>query len=289
MLRRLIGDDIEVVTVPGPSVPAVNADAGQLEQVLMNLAVNARDAMPSGGHLTIAVAEELVAEPQAAVLGVEPGRYVRLSVSDNGIGMEAETLEHVFEPFFTTKEQGKGTGLGLSIVYGIVRQSGGGVDVESSPGVGSTFSVLLPATDELVGTAREPAPARTPVERGHERVLVVEDQDVVRRLTVDVLADCGYEVLEASYGGEALELCERFAEPIDLLLTDVVMPGMSGVDLAERVREARPEIPVVFMSGYSDGHSVDVPGSSFLPKPFGLDQLSQVVRQALDESRQEAA
>ena len=236
MLRRLIGEDIELVTGSSPASRPRARRPGQLEQVLMNLAVNARDAMPDGGtphdRGRRRRARRRAARGRA---GVGRAATCGCRCRDTGVGMDAETHVARLRALLHDEGPGKGTGLGLSTVYGIVREGGGGVEVESSPGVGSTFSVLLPATDELA-TAPEPAPVRTPVDRGHERVLVVEDQDVVRRLTVDVLVDCGYEVLEASDGGEALELCERFAEPIDLLLTDVVMPGMSGVDLAEQVQ-----------------------------------------------------
>jgi PAS domain S-box-containing protein len=287
MLRRLIGEDIEVVTIFGRALGRVKADPGQIEQVLVNLVVNARDAMPEGGKLTIETSNVDLDEERAAQHeALAPGRYVMLAVHDTGHGMDAETRSRLFEPFFTTKEQGKGTGLGLATVYGIVKQSGGYVIVDSEPGGGATFKVYL---QRLEAGVDEPEPlVRIDADRpsGSETVLLVEDEEVVRNLVREILERNGYAVLEARNGAEALELGQSSADPIHLLVTDVVMPKMSGRDLAERLVAIHPETRVLYMSGYTDGaiseQSVLDPRTDFLLKPFTFDDLAQKVRKVLD-------
>ncbi|MFQ5790095.1 MAG: response regulator [Acidobacteriota bacterium] len=287
MLRRLIGEDIELVTVLDPELGRVKVDPGQIEQVLMNLAVNARDAMPQGGRLTVETANQDLGEDYAAThVPVVPGRYVMLAVSDTGRGMDAKTQERIFEPFFTTKEDGKGTGLGLSTVYGIVKQSGGYIWVYSEPGQGAVFKIYLPRTEEAV-----PEPSRTArrLHRGRETVLVVEDEEEVRATAARILRDRGYTVLEARDGQEALKIGEGESRTIHLIITDVVMPGMSGHRLAERLGESRPEMRVLYMSGYTDStivrHGVSA-GHQLLQKPFTPEVLASKVRQVLDTGGQ---
>jgi PAS domain S-box-containing protein len=287
MLRRLIGEDIEVVTIFGRALGRVKADPGQIEQVLVNLVVNARDAMPEGGKLTIETSNVDVDREHAAALGggLLPGRYVMLAVHDTGHGIDAETKARLFEPFFTTKEQGKGTGLGLATVYGIVKQSGGYVVVESEPGKGAAFKVFL---NRLEAGVEEVDLVRIDEERprGSETVLLVEDEDVVRNLVREILDGNGYTVLEARNGAEALELGRRYTSPIHLLVTDVVMPKMSGRELAERLVTIHRETRVLYMSGYTDGaigqHGVLDPHTELLHKPFTFDALAQKVRKVLD-------
>ena len=286
MLRRLIGEDIILSAVLDENLGRVKADAGQIEQVIFNLVVNARDAMPRGGKLTIETTNATLDHEFAHThLGVKPGRYVMLSVSDNGVGMEAEVRERVFEPFFTTKEKGKGTGLGLSTVYGIVKQTGGEITFYSEPGQGTTFKIYLPQVDEpLEGATLKESNGKLP--SGHETILVVEDEEEVRRLAVEILHRHGYRVLEASHGGAALLLCEECQEPIHLLLSDVVMPEISGPDFARRLKYFRPEIKVLFMSGFPDNallqHGILDRGVIFLQKPFSIEGLTKRVREALD-------
>jgi two-component system cell cycle sensor histidine kinase/response regulator CckA len=285
MLRRLIGEDIDLVTVLGPALDRVRADPGQIEQVIMNLAINARDAMPSGGKLTIETAnadlDHAYARRHAAVL---PGPYVMLSVSDNGTGMTAETQSHIFEPFFTTKDQGKGTGLGLSTVYGIVKQSEGYIWVYSEPGWGTTFKIYLPRIVDNADAPEPPRPIARP--RGSETVLLVEDEDGVRDLTREILTMNGYTVIAARHGAEALDVCQRHAGQIELILTDVVMPQMSGHELLERIRPLRPSLKVLYMSGYTDKavvrHGMLAGEIAFLQKPFTPDALARKVREVLD-------
>lgn len=287
MLRRLIGEDIELITILRPDIGSVRADPGQLQQVLINLVVNARDAMPQGGKLTIETDRvELDAEYAARRVNVLPGPHVVLSVSDTGCGMDAETLSHIFEPFFTTKGE-KGTGLGLATVYGIVAQCGGHIDVMSEVGQGTTFKIYLPrivASDQEQVTS---APSRC-ASGGTETILVAEDEPFVRELIREVLQRQGYTVLEASNGVEALEVARRHTGPIHLLLTDVVMPQMNGTDLAAELRSLRPETKVLFMSGYSSraGRSLAVLESSamYLTKPFTPEALAAQVRLILDAS-----
>jgi CheY-like chemotaxis protein len=266
----------------------VEADIGQPEQVLLNLVVNARDAMPEGGVLTIETANVELDDVYARDHpGSRPGTYAMLAVGDTGVGMDEELLPYIFEPFFTTKEEGKGTGLGLATVYGIVKQSDGYIWPESEPGRGTTFRIYLPRVEERIEPAeREQAPIALP--RGTETILVVEDEDSVRELTRRVLERQGYEVLAAGHPGEALRLCAEHTEPIHLLLTDIVMPGMHGCELAERLVPSRPETRVLYMSGYPNEaitrQEVMGAGEDFLQKPFTSDALVCTIREILDRS-----
>src|SRR5213596_3193080 len=286
MLRRLIGENIQLTTEPASELDTVCADPGQLEQVIVNLVVNARDAMPQGGRLTIATANVDVAERALSAMAVPPGRYVVLRVTDTGTGMDAATLEWAFEPFFTTKPRGKGSGLGLATVYGIVRQSGGHVDVESTPGAGTTFRIYLPRVTAEAEAGVEDA-AAAPA-RGAETVLVVEDDERVRALARKVLEQAGYRVLVAAGGKEALAAAEGHDGPIDVLMTDVVMPEMSGRTLTRRLAQRHPGLKVLYMSGYSDEdiaqHGVFEAGIPFLKKPFTPSLLTQKLREVLDRS-----
>jgi len=286
MLRRLVREDVEFRTVLAPDLGAVRADPGQLEQVIVNLAVNAGDAMPQGGNLTVETANVDLDEAYAqAHVPLVPGRYAMLAVSDTGVGMDAQVKSHIFEPFFTTKEKGKGTGLGLATVYGIVKQSDGYIWVYSEPGQGTTFKVYLPRVE----AAAEP-PAPKPVApaslRGSETVLVAEDEEAVRNLIRRVLVAHGYAVLAAGDGQEALRLANTHDGPIHLLLTDVVMPNMNGRQLAERVVSARRKTKVLYLSGYTDDaivrHGVLEPGIAFLQKPFTPQGLARKLREVLD-------
>ncbi len=286
MLHRLIGEDVALVTVASPGLGRVRADPGQIDQVLVNLAVNARDAMPLGGTLTIETSNaDLDAEYVERHLAIGPGRYVLLAVSDTGCGMDTETQSRIFEPFFTTKPEGRGTGLGLSTVYGIVKQSDGYIWVYSEPGRGTTFKIYLPRVDQEA-TAVEPGEATVEAPRGTETVLLVEDQEMVRDMVREALEMSGYAVLAASGGADALALAAGHRGPIHLLVTDVVMPGMSGRELAERLSTVRPTLRVLFMSGYTDDaisrHGILEEGVTFLQKPFTPDALSRKVRELLD-------
>jgi CheY-like chemotaxis protein len=288
MLHRLIGEDIRLLTILHPALACVKADAGQMEQVIMNLAVNARDAMPKGGTLTIETANvHLQEDIVQRHFNVPPGDYVLLAVTDSGIGMDSETQDRIFEPFFTTKPEGEGTGLGLSTVYGIVERSGGTIVVYSEVGRGSAFKVYLPRIEEAPARAKPMAAVTLP--RGSETVLVAEDEDALRALVCAILREHGYKVLEARNGGEGLLLCEQYPGAIDLMVSDVVMPSMSGNELASRLSALRPAMRVLFMSGYTDAsmvhHGMLVSGTAFLPKPFGPDALVLRVREALDVAR----
>ena len=288
LLRRLIGEDVELVTEMALGVHPIEADSGQLEQVIVNLAVNARDAMPGGGH-----ADDLDGERRARrgdparPPDLEPGAYATISVSDSGEGMDAETLRHIFEPFFTTKEEGKGTGLGLATAFGIIKQSGGHIEVQSEPGRGTTFTILLPRAQAPVIRLdpRSTAPELLP---GSETILLVEDEEVVRHLEREVLTTCGYAVLEADGPNQAIELSRNHSGVIHLLLTDVVMPGMSGDELARRLRAERPEMKVILASGYAADtlaqRVVLQPGTAFLPKPLTPTSIARKVRDVLDAS-----
>jgi signal transduction histidine kinase/ActR/RegA family two-component response regulator len=292
MLSRLIGDDIEIVAHFDPGLGSVVADPSQMNQVLMNMAINARDAMPGGGRIIIETSNTDLDEGYAAQhAGVAAGPYVLLSITDTGVGMTQDIAQHIFEPFFTTKDMGVGTGLGLSTVYGIVKQAGGWIWVYSEPGKGSTFKVYLPRA----GGAPEPLPAPVSAAetlRGTETVLVVEDQPEVRRLTLAVLRSRGYRLLEAANGSEALSLCEGYSGPIHLLITDVVMPGMAGRELATRLLALRPSLKTLYTSGYTANaiahEGVLDPGVAYLPKPFSPAQLAAKVREVLLEPAPEA-
>jgi nitrogen-specific signal transduction histidine kinase/CheY-like chemotaxis protein len=286
MLQRIIGEDIHLTTRIAPDLWRARIDPTQFEQVVLNLAVNARDAMPGGGTLTLEVSNRVI-DPVYADGHSElvPGSYVMLEVADTGTGMDPETRARIFEPFFTTKEQGKGTGLGLAVCYGIVRQASGSISVYSEPGHGSTFRMLLPRAD--VASAAEPAQAEAPIAlAGEEAVLVVEDERWVRELAVRALRAHGYQVRAAATGEEALAIAA--SAPVDVLVTDVVMPGMNGRELAERLQATRPSLQVVYMSGYAE-HSVVrqgviEPGIAFVGKPFEPDRLARMVREVLDQS-----
>jgi PAS domain S-box-containing protein len=287
MLRRLLGEHIAIDVRRAPALGSVLADPGQMEQVIVNLAVNARDAMPDGGKLTMETGNVAVDEEYAERhLSVTPGRYVLLSITDTGSGMSAETRDRIFEPFFTTKEKGKGTGLGLATAYGIVKQSGGNIWVYSEPGAGTTFKIYLPRVDaaaaEIRGMHAEAGAT------GNETVLIAEDEDGVRRAAERILERAGYRVLSAADGDAAVRLCEQHQDEIHLLITDVVMPRMSGRDLELRVRALNPRVKVLFMSGYADNaivhHGVLDPGTRFIGKPFSVAEMRRKVREVLDET-----
>jgi len=286
LLRRLIGEDIELVTVTDPDLGAVRADKGQIEQIIMNLAVNARDAMPQGGKLTLETASVFLDEKyERSHLEVTSGPYVMLAVSDNGEGMDGNTQSHIFEPFFTTKEMGQGTGLGLATVYGIVKQSGGHIWVYSEPERGTTFKIYLPQVEEAV-SAIEPKTTMVTRLKGRETVMVVEDDNTLREVIARGLKKFGYVVLTAANGGEALLLCEKRKGPIHLLLTDVVLPQMGGRELAERLLSVRPDLKVLYMSGYTENaivhHGILNEDVGFLQKPFKVNVMVQKIREALD-------
>ena len=287
MLTRVIGEDIDLVMVPGPDIGAVKADPGQIEQVIMNLAVNARDAMPHGGKLTIETANVTLDANYARFHApVKPGDYVMLAISDTGMGMDADTQAHIFEPFYTTKGL-KGTGLGLSTVYGIVKQSEGYIWLYSEAGKGTSFKIYLPrfsATGEV--PALQPALAQEPPSPGHETILLVEDEENLRRLARQSLENQGYRVIDAPDGATAIQISQAHKGPIHLLLTDVIMPGMNGRELANKVAPTRPEMRVLYMSGYTENHighngTLDE-GITLLQKPFSLPALKAKVREMLD-------
>lgn len=285
MLRRVIGEDIELAILQGEGLGMIKADPGQVEQMILNLVINARDAMASGGKLTIETSNVTLDGAYArAHMAVKLGDYVLLAISDTGVGMPPEVKERIFEPFFTTKQ--KGTGLGLSTVYGIVKQSGGNIWVYSEPSRGTTFKIYLPRVDAPVDENREMSkPEELP--RGEETVLIVEDEEEVRKIAMAILRRQGYKVLEAPQGGDALLICERYEGPIHLMLTDVVMPRMDGMELAERLLSIRPEMKVVFMSGYTDNailrQGVLGSGREYIQKPFTVEGLARKVREVLDK------
>jgi CheY-like chemotaxis protein len=264
----------------------IKADESQIEQVILNLVINARDAMPHGGNLTLATSNFYMDENfvRRYPYPVHVGNYILLNVSDSGIGMDPSTKARIFEPFFTTKEKGKGTGLGLSMVYGIVKQSNGYIDVSSEVGIGTSFEIYLPKVDAAIDTAT--ATMTSGSLRGSETVLLVEDDPSLRVLAVRMLESFGYTVVEANGGAEALEICRQREGDIHLLLTDVVMPGMSGRVLAEQLLPQRPQLKVVYMSGYTGqtvgAHGVLAEGSHFLPKPFTREALGRKIREVLD-------
>ncbi|HYK82683.1 MAG TPA: PAS domain S-box protein [Gemmatimonadales bacterium] len=287
LLHRLLGEDVALATELEPMVGHIKADPGQLEQVLMNLAVNSRDAMPRGGRLTIETRNVDLDEAYARDhYPVQPGKYVLLAVSDTGTGMTAEVQAHLFEPFFTTKEKGKGTGLGLATVYGIVKQSGGFIWVYSEVGHGTTFKIYLPRVDEPAGVAAGGTAAPPPVVGGTETVLLAEDEAPVRAVARQVLERHGYQVLEAASAEAALDIANRYSGPIHLLLTDVIMPGLNGRELALRLATLRPEARVIYMSGYTDDaitrHGVLEAGQAYVQKPFTPDLIARKVREVLD-------
>lgn len=286
LLRRLIGEDITLCTILEPELRSVKVDPGQIEQVIMNLAINARDAMPQGGTLTIRTANtDLDWCDLDRHIPIPVGPYVLLEVRDTGVGMDAQTQAHMFEPFFTTKEPGKGTGLGLSTVYGIVNQSHGSIRVESAPGQGTTVMIYLPCTSETVEVHMTYTQS-TDLPNGTETILLVEDEPAVRTLIRQVLQARGYTILEASYGPEALYMAEHYQQPIHLLLTDMVMPEMNGRELARQLACIRPTTRVLYMSGYADSylvpHDLSAPGVAFLQKPVTPDVLIRQVRALLD-------
>jgi CheY-like chemotaxis protein len=285
LLRRLIGENIRLVSVPGKDLWNVKVDPGQIEQVIANLAINSRDSMPRGGKLTIETTNvELDDLYSRGHENVSPGAYVRLTVSDTGCGMGEGTMARIFEPFFTTKE--KGTGLGLSTAYGIVKQSGGSIDVYSEPGLGTTIKIYIPGvSDEAVAISRQSA---APFEKlgGSETILVVEDEEIVRNLVRQTLVHYGYDVIDAGCGEEAVDMCSGRKATIHLMLTDVVLPDMSGVDLSKRLAAIMPEMKVIFMSGYT---SVGIlqeglleSDVEFIQKPFTSETLARRIREVID-------
>ncbi|MEK7761551.1 MAG: response regulator [Nitrospirota bacterium] len=286
MLRRLIGEDVQFVVKLDPKNGRLRADQTHLEQVLVNLVVNARDAMPKGGTITIETAQvELTRSPVYHIAPLQPGSYVRLAVSDTGCGMDLKTQSHIFEPFFTTKEEGKGTGLGLSTVYGIVTQCGGAIDVTSRVGHGTRFDLYFPSVESDIQTTTQTQPSGRP-QRGTEMILLAEDEPSVRTLVRDELRKLGYKVVEAKNGVEACLLATQQAESFQLLLTDVVMPGMGGRELAQHLSVINPELRTLFMSGYMDDVGImagqEEGTTSFLQKPFTPEVLASSVRNLLD-------
>ncbi len=286
MLRRLIGEDIDLITFIDQELGFVKADPGQIEQIIMNLAVNAQDAMPTGGNLTIETANVSLDQPYArSHMDVSPGPYVMLAMSDNGLGIDAETMSRIFEPFFTTKEEGKGTGLGLATVYGIVKQGDGHIWVYSEPGKETIFKIYIPRVEMESGGVRLKVAAPASLE-GDDTILVVEDDASLRDLISKALGRYGYKILEATHGGEALLICESQKSPIHLMLTDVVMPQISGRALAERLKQMHPEMKVLYMSGYTENaivhHGVLNSDVNFIAKPFRIATLVQKIREVLD-------
>jgi two-component system cell cycle sensor histidine kinase/response regulator CckA len=287
MLQRLLGEDIALASRYDPSIPSIEADTGMIEQVVMNLAVNSRDAMPKGGQLlittsTVQIDEAYVQQHHES----RAGDFICLAVTDTGVGMARETLSKIFEPFFTTKEVGKGTGLGLATVYGIVKQHQGWIEVMSEVGIGTTFKIYFPRTNRPMELAEKSSSPNDKVQGGHETILLVEDEPVLRELARVILRDYDYEVLEASSGVDALRVWDERKGKIDLLLTDMVMPeGISGRELAETLRKRKPDLKVIFTSGYSPevmGNEAALREIRFLQKPYPPPQLAQTVRECLD-------
>jgi nitrogen-specific signal transduction histidine kinase/CheY-like chemotaxis protein len=286
MLSTLSTEHIELMMMPSSLPLPVRVDPGKIEQVIMNLAVNARDAMPSGGVLKIRTAQASGPFSEAS-LSIDPARYAMLEIADTGCGMDAETRAHLFEPFFTTKPIGKGTGLGLSTVYGIVKQSGGTIEVDSSPGEGAIFRVYLPIVDQTI-SPRIPPKASNPVTAGSETVLLAEDQASIRNTLREFLESKGYKVLEEQNGSAALDLAKHHPGPIDVLVTDVIMPQIRGLELAKRVTELRPDICVIFMSGYSedallDNRLLSEGTTTLIQKPFDPEDLALKIRELLND------
>jgi PAS domain S-box-containing protein len=287
LIPRVVGEDVRCTFKPQPGLPAAKVDKTQLEQVIMNLVVNARDAMPSGGSVLIETHVAHINGHQAQAYGTTAGEYVKISVTDTGIGMDQATRDRAFEPFFTTKPLGKGTGLGLATVYGIVKQSGGGILVDSEPGAGTTFHIAFPAQHDVAdATPDEPEPA---VDSGAEVVLVVEDEDTVRALFVRVLRRAGYDVLEARNGLEALVMSEEHSGEIDIMVTDVIMPGMNGPEAVKRLLRRRPRMKVLYISGYTEDIVLQQDAGktlNHLQKPVSPATLCLAVRHVLDEARE---
>jgi CheY-like chemotaxis protein len=288
MLERLVGEHVEIEFKSAASLPAVYADSSMFEQILMNLAVNARDAMPNGGHVHISATLETIQRPATPMDPVvRNGKFVCLTFSDTGAGMDTQILSRIFEPFFTTKPAGKGTGLGLSTVFGIVRQHNGWLDVHSKLNYGTTFHIYFPASDQPA--EKSEMVVDTNLRTGRETVLVAEDEEPLRQMVVHVLRIQGYTVLEADSGRQALEVWEQANRPVDLLLTDMVMPGgIMGSELAARLAEKHPALKVIYTSGYSPGMAGKdtslLAGRNFLPKPYSIGKLAQFVRECLDTS-----
>jgi CheY-like chemotaxis protein len=285
MLQLAMGECVELQLDLCPTLPKVLADPGQMEQVIMNLVLNARDAIPAGGRIRIETANQQIGDTASREYGIQPGAYVTLSITDDGHGIPADAMSHIFEPFFSTKEHGKGTGLGLNTVYRIVKEGGGGIGVNSVPGNGATFTVCLP---QAVTEVQHPDTTGDPVkaEAGSETLLVVEDEDGVRRLLSHILQRHGYRVLEAANGEEAVDLFQKRAAEIRLVLTDMVMPRMSGRQLSELIHRIRPGVKVMYMSGYTDDMLLRAgalsPGMNFLQKPLRPEVLAAKVREVLD-------
>lgn len=287
MLRRLLGEDIEIETFYSKDIWPVKADRSQLEQVIINLAVNARDAMPQGGKLLIETTNIVLDEVYTNEhYEIKAGDYVMLAITDNGHGMTGELLEHIFEPFFTTKEMSKGTGLGLATVYGIIKQNGGEINVYSEPEKGTTFKIYFPRAEGDNSKKDSLRAPQSPSPSGTETILLVEDEELVRKLCFDILTNQGYTVLEAKNGMEALDRCQGYHGHIDLLLTDVVMPKMSGTELAEKITKFHPDIHILFMSGYTENAIVQngilKTGVNFVHKPVTPQILAVAVRKLLD-------
>jgi two-component system cell cycle sensor histidine kinase/response regulator CckA len=290
MLRRLVREDVEFRLLLDPALGAIEADPGQIEQVIVNLVVNARDAMPDGGTVLIETSNTEFSDESMRLSGdpaVPPGRYVMLSVTDTGSGMSEDVQSHIFEPFFTTRDPGRGTGLGLATVYGIVRQAKGQISVYSEPGRGARFKILLPRVDAPAASLTPHAGEGAPAPRGEETVLLVEDDDAVRAVARRILARQGYTLLEARTGGEALAILEARAAPVDLVLSDMVMPGMSGAELADHLHGLQPGLRILLMSGYSRHAATQLarfePGTGYIEKPFTPQRLATRVRELLDE------
>jgi CheY-like chemotaxis protein len=286
MLKRLIGEDIDFQVIPGALLWAIEADSDQIVQVLMNLCVNSRDAMPQGGTLTIATENVTVEEGSSGRSYVSPGDYVKFSVTDTGVGISQELQDQIFEPFFTTKEIGRGTGLGLATVYGIVKQNGGYVWVDSEPGHGACFTIYLPKVKrELVPEMSAKTDAQP---RGAETLLVAEDEEALRAAICDYLRSLGYTVFAANSGLQALSVATQYEGSIDLLITDLVMPRMSGRELSQTLGSLRPDLKTIYMSGYTDDavlrHGIHELGATFLQKPFSLGTLARKVRDALERA-----
>jgi CheY-like chemotaxis protein len=289
MLTRIIGEHITVTTDIAPDLWTIRADPSQIEQVIMNLGVNARDAMPDGGRLIISAENVMVEDsPTNELLNLPTGPHILLSVRDSGVGMTEEVKEHLFEPFFTTKEVGKGTGLGLATVYGIVKQCEGAIYINSELGLGTVVRIYFPKSSIALEEKNEPEETADTTSTGHETILIVEDNSDVRNLAVEILVEKGYKILEAVDGFNALEIAELNPFDIDLLLTDIVMPGINGRDLAERLVQVRPNLKVLYMSGYNKlpRGADDSPDTriALLPKPYTPRELTSKIRQVLDES-----